>query len=419
MFGPRYLVVLHHGRARVAPPVLTTTGKRITNDLATERYSRFQSVVRRRDSGSWHQDTAARVAARHYQISLAVSMGGSMPGHGSKPLRGLESTAQSSIQTAKFGRMFRWLEPAQSPKGEKEEREVEALLEQLAGLMVTAEFGENIKKGDLTPDAPIDTAEPSDENPEIPAGYTYLGQFIDHDITFDPASSLQQQNDPDALEDFRTPRFDLDSLYGSGPSDSPFLYESNNPANKGLKLLVGVNAANSEFEPHDLPRNQQGRALTGDPRNDENLIVSQLHLLFIRFHNKEVDRVRQHHPELTGGAVLEECQRVVRWHYQWIVVHDFLERIAGKATAQAVLKPGTATTPPTVDRQFFNWTNDPFMPVEFSGAAYRFGHSMIRPDYDLNEAILEIPIFAAAADPNPLEHLGGFRRLPFGWSVEW
>ena len=135
-----------------------------------------------------------------------------MAGHGSKPVRGLESTAQSSIHTAKFGRMFRWLEPAQSPKGAKEILEVEAILEQLAGLMVTTEFGDNIDNGHLTPDARIDKAEPEDENPDIPAGYTYFGQFIDHDITFDPASSLQQQNDPDALEDFRTPRFDLDCL---------------------------------------------------------------------------------------------------------------------------------------------------------------------------------------------------------------
>ena len=70
--------------------------------------------------------------------------------------------------------------------------------------MVTTEFRENLENGDTTPDALITVAEPADENPDIPAGYTYLGQFIDHDITFDPASSLQQFNDPDALEDFRS-----------------------------------------------------------------------------------------------------------------------------------------------------------------------------------------------------------------------
>jgi hypothetical protein len=312
--------------------------------------------------------------------------------HGGAQIRGLTSVPRSTLNEGRFGRMFRTL-PALDPGADA----IGALVAHMK------EAGEA----------------PSGDNHKIPAGYTYFGQFVDHDITFDPMSQMQKLNDPDALIDFRTPRFDLDSLYGSGPSDSPFLYESNSPTNRGLKLLVGHNAANSEFERDDLPRNQQGRALIGDPRNDENIIVSQLQLLFIRFHNKVVDRVRHNHPELVGSALLEECQRVVRWHYQWIVVHDFLERIASKAMAHAVLKPGTATTPPTVERLFFDWMNDPFMPVEFSGAAYRFGHSMVRPDYDLNEIVVEVPIFAAAANPDPLAHLGGFRRLPSLWTVDW
>lgn len=312
--------------------------------------------------------------------------------HGAAQIRGQASVARSTLNEGRFGRMFRTLAPL-DPGGDA----IAALVKHMK------DAGEA----------------PSGDNHKIPSGYTYFGQFVDHDITFDPMSQLQKQNDPDALVDFRTPRFDLDSLYGSGPSDSPFLYESNSPANRGLKLLVGHNAANSEFERDDLPRNQQGRALIGDPRNDENIIVSQLQLLFIRFHNKVVDRVRHNHPELTGGALFDECVRIVRWHYQWIVVHDFLERIVGKSMAQAVLKPGTATTPPTVDRQFFNWVNEPFMPVEFSGAAYRFGHSMVRPDYDLNEIVVQVPIFASEANPDPLAHLGGFRRLPSLWTVDW
>jgi Animal haem peroxidase len=311
--------------------------------------------------------------------------------HGSAQVRGQASVARSTLKEGRFGRMFRTLSPL-----DPGDDAIHALVQHMK-----------------------DASEaPSGDNKKIPAGYTYLGQFIDHDITFDPMSQLQKQNDPDALIDFRTPRFDLDSLYGSGPSDSPFLY-ANTGAGKGLKLLVGHNPANSEFERDDLPRNQEGRALIGDPRNDENIIVSQLQLLFIRFHNKVVDRVKQNHPDLKGGALLEECQRVVRWHYQWIVVHDFLERVVGQATAQAVLQPGTATTPPVVDRQFFTWTNEPFMPVEFSGAAYRFGHSMVRPDYDLNEIVVQVPIFVPEANPDILSHLGGFRRLPSAWTVEW
>ena len=247
---------------------------------------------------------------------------------------------------------------------------------------------------------------PSGDNDRIPAGYTYLGQFIDHDITFDPMSHLQKRNDPDALVDFRTPRFDLDSVYGSGPDDSPFLYEWGRPSKRGVELLVGVNPDDERFEPHDLPRNQQGRALIGDPRNDVHIVISQLHLLFVRFHNRVVDHVRASEPGLEGRALLEECQRIVRWHYQWIVMHDFLERVTGIAAEG-------------FERQYFMWENTPYMPVEFSGAAYRFGHSMIRPAYDLNSEITEIPIFAAAEDADAREHLGGFRRLPFGWSVDW
>lgn len=113
------------------------------------------------------------------------------------------------------------------------------------------------------------------DNPSVPAGYTYFGQFVDHDITFDPNSLLEKKNDVDALHDFRTPRFDLDSLYGSGPLDEPFQYDQRE-GNRGM-LLVGSNA---EGEP-DLPRNAQEVALIGDPRNDENTIVSQIQLAFI------------------------------------------------------------------------------------------------------------------------------------------
>src|SRR5207248_4206049 len=115
--------------------------------------------------------------------------------------------------------------------------------------------------GPPAPGAPAAAATPQPgENPDIPAGYTYVGQFVDHDITFDPTSVLQRRNDPDALVNFRTPRFDLDSVYGSGPADQPFLYDQGDP----YKLLVGHNVDPTQ-EPDDLPRNAQGRALVGDP----------------------------------------------------------------------------------------------------------------------------------------------------------
>jgi hypothetical protein len=255
---------------------------------------------------------------------------------------------------------------------------------------------------------------PAQDNTNIGAGYTYLGQFIDHDITFDPASHLQQLNDPDALHDFRSPRYDLDSLYGRGPADEPFLYESQDERFRGVKLLIGRNPANQGLEPDDLLRNRQGRAIIGDPRNDENIIIGQLELAFVRFHNRTVDLIAKQEPALKGSALFEEARRVATWHYQWVVVRDFLPRVVGSAMANDVFTPGG---PPNL--QFFHWVNDPFMPVEFSAAAYRFGHSMVRAIYDLNDVVTQVPLFAVSAKPGPLEHLGGFRPLPEAWTIDW
>ena len=63
--------------------------------------------------------------------------------------------------------------------------------------------------------APTDTA---GDNPDIPGGFTYLGQFVDHDITLDLTPLDQQTADPLATQNFRTPALDLDSLYGPGPT---------------------------------------------------------------------------------------------------------------------------------------------------------------------------------------------------------
>jgi hypothetical protein len=170
------------------------------------------------------------------------------------------------------------------------------------------ELADKMQEGeDAQPTVWGGVAEPRD-NPSIPAGFTYLGQFIDHDITFDPNSSLQRMNDPEALENFRTPRFDLDSLYGRGPADDPFLYDQDAP--EAIKLLTGrmTEDDGSDVDEVDLPRNRQGRALIGDPRNDENTFIAQLHLLFIFFHNACVDHVtnegRLENPQeiFQGGA---------------------------------------------------------------------------------------------------------------------
>jgi hypothetical protein len=252
-------------------------------------------------------------------------------------------------------------------------------------------------------------------NRRISAGYTYLGQFIDHDITFDPLSDLQRRNDPHALVNFRTPRFDLDSLYGSGPADQPYLYDWSDAAQPGVRLLVGRNPRGRKLARSDLPRNEQDRALVGDPRNDENLIVAQLHLLFIRFHNKVVDRVRAR-ADGASTDVLAEAQRIVRWHYQWIVVHDFLRRIVG-AAAHDVLLPRVDGSAPARASPLDPRGDEPTMPLEFSAAAYRFGHSMVRNGYRPKRASESFPLFRPHGESGL--QWSGSQRLPAALEIEW
>jgi hypothetical protein len=291
-------------------------------------------------------------------------------------------------------------------------------------------------------DKPVEVVDKKDENTDrlgsdgplrLPAGYTYFGQFVDHDITFDPASSLTRQNDPDALTNFRTSRFDLDSLYGGGPGHQPYLYEED-----GVRLRLSADRK-------DLQRNDGGRALIGDPRNDENVIISQLQVAFIRFHNAVAEFIGRN-SHLAGGDNFRTAQRTVRWHYQWIVIHDFLPRIIGDAVvgpnrviddilnAEEYLSPGPkgepTSRPTTRPRLLFyhSKVQPAFMPVEFSVAAYRFGHSMVRPSYLINDFTREnrqtedrhrIPLFSEREDPDDLSGLNGFRRLPPHGVVEW
>jgi hypothetical protein len=258
-------------------------------------------------------------------------------------------------------------------------------------------------------------------NLRIPAGFTYLGQFIDHDITFDPTSKLDQVVDPEALVNFRTPRLDLDSLYGSGPVVQPYLYDwrkDSKPA--GARLLVGRNKAGANGTFEDLPRNDHGRALIGDFRNDENVLISQLHLLFIRFHNAVAERVVNEGKLKKRDEVLDEAQRIVRWHYQWIVVHEFLPLMVGEKMARDVLPPPAKGAKQEAHRKFFKWRDDPFIPVEFSGAAYRFGHSMVRADYGLKRIPPSFAVTGVAEHARPLNpDLGGLDFLRENLVIDW
>lgn len=308
-----------------------------------------------------------------------------MSGKHSQPVRGLMSTKSSPLFQGRFGRMFRSLPAGRYGRTEMESENNLKLL----GTAMSADF-----------DPPHDGKD--DEESGIPSLYTYFGQFIDHDLTFDPASSLQMQNDPDALTDFRTPAFDLDNIYGRGADDQPYLYNGDNT------FLLGAQINGGNPNARDLPRNSANpaRALIGDPRNDENSIVSQLQGLMLRFHNRTV----ADNPHLSFAQI----QQRVRFHYQYVVVNDFLPRIVHSSVIAALKSNGKYDAGKI---RFFHWKHDPFMPVEFSVAAYRLGHSMIRPGYRLNDVVL-LPIFPVPSQDLP-EGLTGFRAMNPGWGIDW
>jgi hypothetical protein len=203
----------------------------------------------------------------------------------------------------------------------------------------------------------------------VPAGFTYLGQFVDHDLTFDKTNVMLGQNvSPAQLLQARSPSLDLDSLYGAGPQDP----ESAKFYSDGVHLKVG-DTDDPGFKGFDLPRAGVGstnaakrEALIPDRRNDENLAVAQTHLMFIRFHNRVVDTLPA---ALTPAQKFAQARELVVKHYQWMIRHDFLPRLVKKRPLDEV---GAAPT------------DVPTMPVEFSVAGYRLGHSMIRGAYNWN-----------------------------------
>lgn len=305
--------------------------------------------------------------------------------HGSEP-RGLANTPRAVSYDGRFGRMFQRLPAAHDPQADA------PVLREVAAAMRE------------TSDAP------SGDNPDLPAGYTYLGQFVDHDITFDPNSALQRRNDPEGLLNFRTPRFDLDSVYGSGPHDEPFQYDPQ--LEDGFGLLI-VDRGGSP----DLPRVEQRgrRALIGDPRNDENGIVSQLHLAFLAFHNA-VLRDLAGQGRLAGQELFDAAQQTAQWHYQWVVVHDYLRRVLGDDLHRRLLVQETdadGTVRDAVRLRHYRHKRNPYLPVEFSVAAYRFGHSQVRNEYNINGSFRR-PIFSANGDD-----FRGFQPVRPGWHASW
>ncbi len=265
------------------------------------------------------------------------------------------------------------------------------------------------------------------DNPNMTAGVTFFGQFLDHDITLDPRSPLLEKSNPGKTTNFRTPAFDLDSVYGEGLEGSPELYD-------GIKLRVEP-LPGSELVSRkgairfDLPRDPNNIAILGDSRNDEHVILAQFHLAMLRFHNAVVDHLRKD-PDLADKSdeqIFKLAQRQVRWHYQWIIVHEFLPLTIGQERLDDILKKGLRyyRVDEDSDDRRGRRSKDPKLPIEFSVAAYRFGHSQIRPSYRLNfGATGGSPFFAFLFDdtqdpndPDPIDLRGG-KRAPRRF-VDW
>lgn len=230
-------------------------------------------------------------------------------------------------------------------------------------------------------------AEGSGDDARVAAGWPFFGQFVAHDITAD-RSPLVHRADAARLQNARTPRANLECVYGGGPVGSPYLYERDDPA----RMLLGPGGA-------DVPRNQDGVALAGDPRNDVHLFVNQLQVAFLHAHNRLVARLRADGE--AAEAVFAEARTALTWHYQWVLLHDFLPALVGPELMDELLRDGP---------RVFDPGDDAFIPLEFADAAFRYGHSQVRHRYRVRAGSRAVPMF-----PDLL----GFRPVPADLVVDW
>ena len=359
----------------------------------------MNSDERAQKGSNHHHFSRRKFIAGAAGLSAGAVVGGQLPTvahaaetdalHGTE-LRGMYLTSKDRLAEGRFGAMFKKL-PAFAPSDD--------LLTGIAETMVEPN----------TSDAFL--AKTAADGGRLFAGFTFIGQFIDHDITLDKTPLEQQQSDPDAKVNFRTPRYDLDSVYGGGPTNQPDFYDPEDPDGAKLLLKPNVNGV------LDMPRRDDGSAIIGDPRNDENLIIVQFHKAVAQFHNKIVDDAKAQ--GIRREWLFETARRLTRWHYQWAVIHDFLPRFVGDELVGpngAVYKE-LAGKSPAINLLYYKPTNRegrPFLPVEFAVAAYRFGHSLIRPFYVLKGNSI-VDVFGPANGFN----LNGRRPIPADLAIEW
>ncbi|MGB7433498.1 MAG: peroxidase family protein [Ahrensia sp.] len=243
-------------------------------------------------------------------------------------------------------------------------------------------------------DRMVATPEMSRKDSDIPAGYTYFGQFVDHDISFDNTKKEADVPETDEIEPTRdndliqkrSPSLDLDSLYGGTAARDTALFDgahfkigTNSPSVQG-KGAIGKTDMHNDL-PRAIvstPKGPKLRAQIGDERNDENLVVAQTHLMWLKFHNHVVDLLQAANPSDPETLVFEQAKALVTRHYQHIVLHDFVKRFTEAKIFEDVIVKGNR-------RVMTHGAGEvPFMPLEFSVAAYRHGHSQVREVYDWN-----------------------------------
>lgn len=242
------------------------------------------------------------------------------------------------------------------------------------------------------PETPIPENELEGE--PLGAGYTYFGQFIDHDLTEDrttvPNAGAVEPND---IPNYRTPYLDLDGVYGDGPFSErhKHLYADH------ARLLMGSAEAG---EPFDLPLIDEWPQLA-DRRNNENIIVRQIHAMFLKLHNRAVDELELH--GMPKQKQFVEARRRVRWQYQWLVCHDFLKNLCQAGVYTTVVEYGNCQ---------IDWSGHFSIPVEFSQAAFRFGHSMVRDKYLLGPDHSDVNL-------SQMFWMGRKGALPPALAVDW
>ncbi len=301
--------------------------------------------------------TGPRYSRRGFLKRAGVGVGAlALSGGALAPRAQAARSATVATSPTTFGRLFPDL-PAFAPPTQR----VKHALSALGAPGGPLDANDDLSKGPklLITDLRLSANNPN--NPTQTAGTTFLGQFIDHDLTFDTTSPMGVPTDPGSSPNSRTPSLDLDSVYGEGPVASSQLYDSIDHA----KLRIDSGGI---FE--DLPRTSDGTntAIIADPRNDENLMIAGLQCAFILFHNHALEWARANGYADSAFAL---ARRLTTWHYHWLVLHEFLPLIVGQGLVDHVLKHGCRFYRPRL--------GEGFIPVEFQAAAYRFGHSMVRP----------------------------------------